>query len=145
MPPVPWGIRALGFEDAYRRLDRYAAKPVVDAWGRASMAGARLAARAIRAQTPVGRTGNLRRSVKARRPRSRGVQAILSGRLGVTLAGPFAPHRHLVIRGHRIVTHAGVDTGRRSRANPFVDRAVDPIAPAIEEVVRRELIRQLGG
>jgi len=31
-----------------------------------------------------------------------------------------APHLHLVELGHRIVTHAGVDTGRRTKAQPFI-------------------------
>jgi len=31
-----------------------------------------------------------------------------------------APHFHLVELGHRIVTRSGVDTGRRSKAQPFI-------------------------
>jgi hypothetical protein len=64
------------------------------------------------------------------------------------MAGPLGgrgakgAHRHLVIRGHRIVTISGHDTGRRSRANPFVDRAIEPIAPLIVEAVRRDLFRR---
>lgn len=31
-----------------------------------------------------------------------------------------APHFHLVELGHRIVTRSGVDTGKRTRAQPFI-------------------------
>jgi len=135
-------IRALGFGDAYRAIDRYAVRPIENAWARGSMAGARLAARAMRVAAPRGKTLRLVRSIKARRPRTRGVEAALAGRsLGVAIAGPTAPHRHLVIRGHRIVTARGRDTGRRTRANPFVDRAVEATRPLWEEAVRRELYR----
>jgi len=135
-------IRTLGLDGAYRALDKYGVRAIETAWARASMVGARIAARAIRAAAPKGRTGNLRRSVRARRPRLRGVEAILAGRsLGAALAGPTAPHRHLVIRGHRIVTSRGLDTGRRTRPNPFVDRAVEATRPLWEEAVRRELRR----
>jgi len=61
--------------------------------------------------------------------------------IGTAIAGPNAPYRHLVIRGHRIVTPGGRDTGRRSRANPFVDRAVDAARSLIVEVVQRVLYR----
>jgi hypothetical protein len=140
-PPV---ITLLGLDDAYRAVDKYGARPMTNAWGKAALKGAQYAARSIRREAPVGATGNLRRSVRGRLPRTRGIEAALSGRMGVALAGPTAPHRHLVIRGHRIVAHNGTFTGRTSKPNPFVDRAVEPIKAAVVEVVKRELVRQLG-
>jgi len=137
------GIRLLGLGDVYKAIDRYGVRPFENAWARASMAGARIATRAIRAAAPKGKTGNLRRSVRARRPRTRGVEAALAGQsLGIAIAGPTAPHRHLVIRGHRIVTTSGIVTGQRARGNPFVDRAVAGVEPLIVEAVKREFFKR---
>lgn len=50
------------------------------------------------------------------------------GAVGVVVIGPRRPegsHGHLVERGHRIVTHAGVDTGRRTEAKAFLAPAAD--------------------
>lgn len=71
------------------------------------------------------KTGNLSRSIKASKSRKR------PGEASAVTVGPHAPHRHLIIRGHRIVTPGGRDTGRRSRAFPFVDPVIDRMAPEI--------------
>lgn len=86
----------------------------------AALQGARVLVPPIRAAAPVGPTGNLQRSVTAWVGRER-VGAAADG-AGV---GPLAPHRHLVIRPHRIVTPGKRDTGRRTTGNPFVDAAVE--------------------
>ena len=55
------------------------------------------------------------------------------GTLTKALVGPTAPHRSLVIAGHRIVTPGGRDTGRRTRPNPFVEAAA---SQHMEEAIR---------
>ena len=80
------------------------------------------------------KTGTLRKSIKVRRERKFGGFAAA---FGITtdyntavLVGPMhniAPHRHLIISGHRIVTPGGRYTGRRTSPNPFMDRASDGI------------------
>ena len=105
----------------------------------------------IRSQTPE-RTRRLWWSVKVRKLRPRrtnlGSVGIGSGTLKVSAlsglsagevaayaVGPTAPYRHLVIRGHRIVTPGGHDTGRRTRPNAFVDRAVDPLEGQVRSFI----------
>lgn len=51
--------------------------------------------------------------------------------------GPTAPHRHLLIRGHRIVTPGGRYTGRMTKANPYVDRAASGHERKAADIVRR--------
>lgn len=81
----------------------------------------------IRASSPVGPStdpnhGYLKRSAKSRPARQR-FGSTLQATLGV-LVGPTSPVRHLIIRGHRIVTPGGRDTGARTRPNPYVWHAV---------------------
>ncbi|TAL42569.1 MAG: hypothetical protein EPN91_07950 [Salinibacterium sp.] len=122
---------------ALNLLAKYGPKEIQTDARRASMAAARVAAGLIRAETPVGKTKHLRRSVRAR-----------AGKEGfaAAVAGPVhrfgGAHRHLVIRGHRIVTRSGIDTGRMSRANPFVNRATDAGKFVIVEAYKRELFRK---
>lgn len=50
------------------------------------------------------------------------------GSIGVVVVGPRRPegsHGHLVEQGHRIVSKAGVDTGKRVEAKAFLAPAVD--------------------
>jgi len=132
MPFQP-GVRVEGMDVALRLLQKYGPREIEKDARRASMAGAKVAAALIRQAAPVGKTKKLRGSVRAKAGRSGYAAAV---------AGPRAPHRHLVIRGHRIVTRSGVDTGRRSRSNPFVDRAVDAGHHLIVEAYKRELFRK---
>ena len=102
--------------------------------------------------------GNLRRSIRARSVRATGglrtslptgsgvstIFAASQGRIASGFVGPMsriAPHRHLVIRGHRMVGHkpGKADTGYRSVANPFVDEAVRPRAAESMRVVSRAI------
>lgn len=124
------GIHVEGMDYALAALDKYLPAEMKKTSQRATMAGAKVAAKLIRQASPTGKTKNLRKSVRARRGRSGYAAAI---------AGPTAPHRHLVIRSHRIVTVSGIDTGRTTRANPFVDRSVEAGRDLIFEAVRREL------
>lgn len=132
--------------------EQYRGAPLAARMERGALEAARLLVRPVRAETPVGPTGNLRRSIAARSVRSQqnglstrmltgsGVRAVMagmgsslsaagSGGIASAFVGPssrIAPHRHLVIRGHRIVTPGGRDLGRRTTANPFVDHAAQP-------------------
>lgn len=65
------------------------------------------------------RSNRLYRSIRARKPRKR------SGEVSAWTVGPTDAKAHLLIQGHRIVTPGGRDTGRRSRAFPFVDPVID--------------------
>lgn len=123
-----------GMDAALAALKRYGPKEIEADARRATMAGARVARDLIRPETPVGKTRRLRRSLRAKP--GRGYAASVAG------FGRGGQHRHLVIRGHRIVTRSGNDTGRRSKANPFVDRVVDERQSLIVEAVKRELFRK---
>jgi hypothetical protein len=72
------------------------------------------------------RSNKLLRSVGMRKPRKR------AGEVAAYTVGARAPHAHLVIPGHRIVTPGGRDTGRRSQAFPFVDPVIDREAASLQ-------------
>lgn len=137
MAEPAYRVQVEGIDLALAALKKWGPRELEVDMRRANMVAARIAARAIKATAPVGKTGNLKKSVRARRARP-GFGAVVAGPLGGRGLGA---HRHLVIRGHRIVTVSGRDTGRRSRPNPFVDRAVSGIEGQLEEVVRRELAK----
>ena len=50
-----------------------------------------------------------------------------------------APHDHLVNFGHRIVTHKGVDTGKRAKANEFFWPTAQRDVPGIGAEIVKEL------
>ena len=75
----------------------------------------------------------LNQSVKVRQSRGKG---LFSGE-SIAYVTPMAPHRHLIIRGHRIVTPGGRDTGRRTKPNPFVDRAAKGFEKQAADLVHR--------
>lgn len=110
------------------RLEKLRGRPLADRLNQGALEAARLVAEKIKAEAPV-KTGKLKGSVRASK-----------GSRGGAYAGPGAPHRHLVIRGHRIVTPGGRDTGRRSKANPFPGRAADAARPAALDIVRRAIL-----
>lgn len=116
-------VDAKAIERADKRLARYQGKPLQKRAERAYVEAVRLGVGPIRSLTPVGRTGNLQRSVAAAKVRLR------PGEMAAATVGPRpgrrkGGHRHLVISGHRIVTHEGRDTGERVAGNPFVDAAL---------------------
>lgn len=120
MISVKTDIKAI--ERADKRLAKYAGR---DLWKRAErvyVEAAKLGIPHVRRETPVGRTGNLRRSVAASKVRLR------PGEMAAASVGPRpgrkGGHRHLITDGHRIVTRSGRDTGERTTPNPFVDRAL---------------------
>lgn len=115
-----------------RKLEKAQGKPLEEKMRRATLAAADLLVSPIRAAGPRNQTGLLRRTVRARAARkSFGVRSIGA------LVGPTAPHRHLIIRGHRIVTPGGRYTGRRTAPNPYVDRAAAGHERKAAEIVRR--------
>lgn len=135
---VEWAIDERQLAAFRKGLERYRGLPLERRLGKGTLAAARYLARPIRAATPRGPTGNLRRSVGARQARRR----VGLGRYEATMGayvGPTAPHRHLVIRGHRIVTRGGRDTGRRARADPYVDAVVRAHAAEAFRIVSRAL------
>ena len=112
----------------YALLDRYRGAPLQTRMSKAVLAAAKVMEGPIRDATPVSHDkdpGGLRKSVRARPWRAR--KTFVAGKGWRTQSsteanvGPLAPHRSLVIRGHRIVTRGGRNTGRRTRPNPYVD------------------------
>lgn len=130
----------LGFKAADALLAQYAPKEMRARMQRATLAGARAARPFIRAEAPKGPTGNLKRSVKARKGRN---LVNVVGGTSSAVVGPTAPHRHLVIRGHEIVGHKPnkVRTGKRTKGNPFVDRAMRRALPLVAAVATKELMK----
>lgn len=92
----------------------------------AYLAGARLLVKPMRSRAPR-RSGLLASKVSTRK-RSPSVGDFVQ--VGTKSR---APHAGLVAQGHRIVTHSGRDTGRRSRPDPFV---VDTIQGYESQVIK---------
>lgn len=74
----------------------------------------------------TNRSGRLLRSIGMRKPRKR------AGEVVAYTVGARAPHAHLVIPGHEIVTPGGHDLHRRSHAFPFVDPVIEAEAGRIQ-------------
>lgn len=100
-------------------VDRYQGKTLMTRMQKATLAAAKTLEAPMRAATPK-KTGHLRRKTRAQQLGQRVGWRQYAKTVNADV-GPRSPHRHLVIRGHRIVTPGGRDTGRRSRANPYVD------------------------
>jgi hypothetical protein len=156
----------------YAMLDRYRDAPLQKRMSKAALAAAKVLEGPIRDASPVSNDkdpGGLRRSVRAR-PwqvrktfvegkgwRSRSTSEANVGPVGGKRGG--GGHGRLVIRGHRIVTRGGRDTGRRTRKNPYVDmvaqrhyrRAIAEMRKAIfdrgmqEDLARRVLFGRNAG
>ena len=122
---------------ADKRLERYQGRYLHERAKKAYLEGARLGVRPIRAWTPA-KSGNLRRSVKAQNVRTR------AGEMAAATVGPRAPHRHLITRGHRIVTPGKRDTGRRTTPNPFVDEAFNAYGQAALDFINARVL-DIGG
>lgn len=138
-----------------KRVDRYQGKSLRYRMDRGVYEGGKILVPSVRKAAPKGPTGNLKKSVGAFRVKggpsvkrlasgraSSAVFASTQGQLTQVYVGPgarTAPHRHLVIRGHRIVTPGGRDTGRSTTGNPFVDEAVKPRQAEALRVVSRAI------
>src|SRR3990167_7535680 len=107
-PMVEVRIDERQYAAALKRISKYEGGELQRRARQAYLEGARLLRGPLRAAAPVGPTGNLRKSIKARENRRR------PGEMAVATVGTgrrIAPHRYLVTRGHRIVGHTGIDTG----------------------------------
>lgn len=129
-----------------RLLDRYKDAPLMDRMQKATLAAARVLEGPIRQGTPVSqddRPGQMRRSVRARTARMRARYVAGRGwrseRTSEAVVGPRDPKSHLVIRGHRIVTRSGRDTGRRTSPNPYVDVVKDRLFDRAVQEMREHI------
>lgn len=111
---------------AQARLEKFRDQPLHVRMDKAVKAAGELLAKPMQAAAPR-KTGKLRKSVTARTAANRDRAVVgrgfqrSTGMDRVGLVGPRAAHRHLIVKGHRIVTPGGRDTGRRTPPNPFVD------------------------
>lgn len=129
-------IEIRGIDEAMRALDGWQGPLMDRRLKKALVAGAKTLKAPIRAAAPVD-TGALRKSVRAKGLRNR------SGLPVAAIVGPKARHAHLITQGHRIMPH-GVDTGRRTRPNPFVERAAAPHVGRAVDAFVKELMRGQG-
>mgnify|MGYP001567832822 CR=1 FL=1 len=100
-------------------LDRYRGAPLMTRMQKATLAAAKTMEAPMKAAAPKV-TGHLRAKTRAQQIRQRTGWRTYAATSSADV-GPRSPHRHLVIRGHRIVTPGGRDTGRRTSPNPYVD------------------------
>lgn len=133
------------FAKGRKLVDRYRGASLRKRMEVATLAAAKVLETPMRQAAPVnrkddGHRGQLRSRTRARQARQRygiaGFGATYANSVNA-LVGPTVPYRHLVIRGHRIVTRGGRDTGRRSRPNPYVDVVAARLAPRAIAEMRR--------
>lgn len=136
-PRVEWELDEKALTAFTKKVERYRGLPLRARMAKATLKAADYMVPPIKAATPKGPTGNLRKRVRAR-PAKKRIGNSLQPTLGA-LVGPTSPHRHLVIRGHRIVTPGGRDTGMRTSGNPYVDEAMERHASAAMRIVSRIL------
>lgn len=136
---VAFELDEAAIERIRKRVEKYRGLPLRQRMAKATLKGADLMVPFIKAEGPPNVTGHLRRKTRAR-PAKKRVGSTLQPTLGA-LAGPTSPHRHLAIRGHRIVTRGGRDTGRRTQPNDYVDRAVRRNKVRVMQVISDILLR----
>ena len=97
-----------------------------------NQAGARAAARIVKARTPVGRTGNLKRSVKTVSRKSRGTTTAQTSYYSlVGFEYPVGAHSHLLESGTGERHHASGKSVGAIQATRFFSRALEIAKPAI--------------
>lgn len=104
---------------------------------KAYLAGARLMVAPVRGQIQsygLIQTRRFQRSVKARNARLR------RDEMAAASAGPTDNKRHLLIRGHRIVTRGGRDTFRRTRPAPVVDAAYKAVGNEARRFINEQVL-----
>lgn len=140
MPPGPISVEfdTKALARFRKRVERYQGLPLAQRMQKGTLEAARLLVPPVRSAAPKGPTGNLRRRVTAKQRAFRGTFTGRTKTMDAVVTST-APHRHLVIRGHRIVTPGGRDTGRRTTGNPFVDEAVKPRQAEALRVVSRAI------
>lgn len=142
---------------AIKRIEQYADRPLHKRAQHAYLVGMRLMVRPIRNASPVGPTGNLRRSVAARANRLR------AGEMAAATVGTrfrVAPHRHLVTEGTKAHSLEAKRPGKKawslmpdgnripnrylrhpgSRANPFVNAVVQSMAPQVQSFINARVL-----
>ena len=124
--------RTLGAFNKYDMETREAIRGVVSRTSKAI-------AKEARARAPVGPTGNLRKSIKARKVKTMdGLSMTVAPRQGT------APHRHLVHEGtgQRTQHSTGRNVGRMT-ANPFMLGAIASQQEAYRAEIRRIVNRNV--
>lgn len=136
--PITLELDTAALKRFRKRVERYQGLPLAQRMQKGTLEAARMLVPPVRAAAPKGPTGNLKRKVTAKQHAFRGTFTGRTKTMDAVVTST-APHRHLVIRGHRIVTPGGRDTGRRSVANPFVDEATQPRAAEAMRIVSRAI------
>jgi hypothetical protein len=133
-------MKALARAD--KRLAGYMGRPLQRRAQQAYIEGARLMVGPMRSKMDASgvqkRSGKLRRSIRANNSRLR------PGEMAAATVGPTAPHRHLIVRGHRIVTRGRRDTGRRSQAFPFVDATYADMGDQVTDYIATRTLAVTG-
>ena len=137
-PPITVELDVRAIRRFQKRVERYQGLPLAQRMQKGTLEAARLLVPAVRSAAPKGPTGNLKRRVTAKQHAFRGTFTGRTKTMDAVVTST-APHRHLVIQGHRVVTPGGRDTGKRSIPNPFIDRAATPRAAEAMRVVSRAI------
>jgi hypothetical protein len=155
---ISFQVDARDVAKVQKRLDSLQGLSLYQKMRRSTKVAGELVSKRIQQAAPR-RTGTLRRSVWARYAKQDQVSATVTraltgrsrgGQTSTVLVGPVAGrkrkgyHRHLIIRGHRIVTPGGRFTGRRTTPNPFVDRASQGFERQAAKLVKDEWMRRGG-
>lgn len=120
-----------------KMLAKYDKRPLATRAQKAYLAGARLMVAPIRGQIQgygLIKTKRFYGSVKARTSR------LQFGEMAAASVGPKDAKRHLLIRGHRIVTRGGRDTGRRTKAYPVVDNAFKSVGEHVKDFINEQVL-----
>ena len=105
------------YQAALKRLEKYEGRKFTQRMEAAYRTGTQLTVSPMRRRAPK-KTGLLAGKISVRKRRPPTGYFIQIG------SKSRAPHAGLVSKGHRIVTPGGRDTGRRARANPFVEETI---------------------
>jgi hypothetical protein len=159
------GLNPASYDRAIKALDRYKGAPLAKREAEAAQKTANVALAAIKRNTPIAREGELgpdsirgellaKTRVRKLKPRttlhvgSVGIQltglaglVANAGEVAAYAAGSTSPVTHLVVPGHRNVTHLGRDTGSRTAPEPYVDEAIEPILGELESFMAEQVER----
>jgi hypothetical protein len=145
---IQFGLDPRSFDRSIKMLDKYKGAELAKREDAAAKRAANLALGPIRNDTPVGATGELLAKTKVRKLKLRGGAKVgplgtFGGEVAAYAAGSTSNVAHLVIRGHKIIGHRPnkVDTGKRARANAYVDRAIAPIEHELESFIAEQVER----
>lgn len=139
---MPLDVQLVGGDAARKLLDSYTGKAMDDRIQAGTTRAAKVLVPIIRREIKGSvkghgkRPGYLAQRVSVRKT----YRSAIAGEAG-SVVKSIAQHNHLVIRGHRIVSHAGVDSGQMSRPNPFIARSEDAAWGVTEPIVKREVFK----